>query len=215
MARRFADEFNIEYAFLPIVVEPQPIQLHSVTNEYIPQYPIFPFETVQAIFQRMRTEWEASSVCQQLMSTLRSAALPDVKKIVAFACFNMSDCMMAERSACQHALILILRDFFAKRQHIVEEDILCFAQDPLYENVDKRVLVDAGISVAENPRAFLEVDGTSLVLSISPETAVRQIVADIAQPAVMIWNRVQEIQRSPDWVGQTEWYGPCHGNVLL
>jgi hypothetical protein len=206
MSRRFVDGFNIEHAFLPIAVERQPAQLHSITNEYIPQYPIFPLETVQTIFQRKKTEWEASSACQQLMSTLQSATIPDVRKIVAFACFNMSDCEMAERSACQHALILILREYFAKRQQIAEEDILCFAQDPLYEDVDKRVLGDAGISVVENPRGFLEVDDTSLVLSVSPETAVRQIVTDIAQPAGMIWNRVEEVERRTEWVGQTEWY---------
>ncbi|KAI5861222.1 hypothetical protein GGS23DRAFT_577629 [Durotheca rogersii] len=206
--RRFADEFNIEHAFLPMVVEPRPVQLHSVTNDYVPQYPVLPLEAVQATLQRKRTEWESSSACQQLLSTLRSAAIPDVRRIVAFACFNMSDCEMAERSACQHALLLILRKFFAERQRIAEEDIVCFAQDPLYEDVDKKVLAGAGISVVENPRAFLEVDDASLVLSISPETPVRQIVADIAQPAVMIWNRVEEVEQHAEWIGQTEWYGP-------
>lgn len=188
-------------------MERQPIQLHTVTNEYVPQYPILPAETVREIFQRKRIEWEASSACQSLLSTLQSATVLSVSKIVAFACFNMSDCERVERSACQHALILILRSYFAKRQHIAEEDILCFAQDPLYEDIDKVVLSDVGVATLENPRAFLEVDHESLVLSISPETAVRQIVADIAQPAVMIWNRVEEVLQRPEAVGQTEWYG--------
>ena len=191
-----------------MVVEHQAIQLHSVTNEYVPQYPLLSLQEVQATFQRKRTEWESSGACQELISTLRSAAIPNVKNIVAFACFNMSDCAMAERSACQHALILILRQFFAKQQHITEGDIPCFAQDPLYEDVDKKVLADAGISALENPRAFLVVDDTSLVISISPEAPIRQIIADIAQPAVMIWNRVEEAQRGAELIGQTEWCGP-------
>ena len=186
------------------MVERQAIQLHSVTNEYVVQYPIFPHETVREIFQRKKFEWEASSAGQQLQSTLKSIAIPDVRKIVAFACFNMSDRIMAERSACQHALILILKEFFAKQQNPAG-NILCFAQDPLYEDVDRQILADAGVTVLENPRAFLEVDDTTLVFSLSPETPVRQIVADLARSAVMIWNKVAENQRMTASVGQTEW----------
>lgn len=113
---------------------------------------------------------------------------------------------MAERSACQHALVLILRAFFAGRQQTAGEDILCFAQDPLYEDIDERILTDAGISVLENPRAFLEVDDASVVFALSLETPVRQIIADIARPAVLIWNRVEEVELMPQWKGQTEWY---------
>ena len=76
------------------------------------------------------------------------------------------------------------------------------------EDVDKKVLADAGITALENPRAFLVVDDTSLVISISPEAPIRQIIADIAQPAVMIWNRVEEAQRGAELIGQTEWCGP-------
>ncbi|KAK1764742.1 hypothetical protein QBC33DRAFT_561423 [Phialemonium atrogriseum] len=92
---------------------------------------------------------------------------------------------------------------------MAEDDILCFAQDPLYEDADKTVLAETGISVLENPLAFLEVDDTSLVFSLSPETPVRQIVADIALPAIMIWNRVEKVRRKPDWVGHTE----CEDNI--
>lgn len=188
-----------------MIVERYLVQLHNVTKEYVPQYPIFPLEAVRKTFQQKRIEWEASNPGQELLSRLGSANIPSVKKIIALACFNMSDCEMADRSAGQHALIPILRTFFARRQDMAEDDILCFAQDPLYEDVDKTVLAETGISVLENPLAFLEVDDTSLVFSLSPETPVRQIVADIALPAIMIWNRVEEVRRKPDWVGHTEW----------
>jgi hypothetical protein len=39
-------------------------------------------------------------------------------------------------------------------------------------------------------------------------------MADIAQPVVMIWNRVEDVQSNTEWFGQTEWYGPRYVNVL-
>ena len=187
-----------------MIVERQLVQLHNVTKEYAPQYPILPLDVVRKTFQQKRVDWEASNPGQELFQRLGSVKIPTIKKIIALACFNMSDCEMADRSAGQHALVPILRTFFARHQDMDEDDILCFAQDPLYEDADKAVLAEAGISVLENPVAFLEVDDASLVFSLSPETPVRQIVADIALPAVMIWDRVEEFRQDPDWVGHTE-----------
>lgn len=195
MTRRFADEFKIENAFLPMIVEREPVQLHKVTRIYVPQYPIWPLERVRETFRRKRTEWEASVACKELLSTLETTQIPTVQKIVAFACFNMSDCEVEERSAVQHALILTLRYFFAKHQHVALGGIRCFAQDPLYEDLDREVLKESGVSVLDNPRAFLEVDETSVVFCLSAETAVRQVVTDITRPALLIWNRVEEVKQ--------------------
>ncbi|CAK7202955.1 hypothetical protein SEUCBS139899_005682 [Sporothrix eucalyptigena] len=66
----------------------------------------------------------------------------------------------------------------------------CFAQDPAYDAADRTVLAMEGISVLEDPYGFLAVDETSVVISVAPSVPVRQIVADIARPAAMIWGRI-------------------------
>ena len=63
--------------------------------------------------------------------------------------------------------------------------------DPIYRIEDKTVLAEAGFTVVDDPRGVLHVDDASVVISVSPDIPVRQIVADIARPAIVIWNRVE------------------------
>lgn len=43
----------------------------------------------------------------------------------------------------------------------------------------------------EDPRGWLEVDEHSILLSIAPNVPVKEIIADIARPAAIIWCRVE------------------------
>jgi hypothetical protein len=119
-----------------------------------------------------------------------------VTKIVAFACCTMhttKDDVRSLAPAYQHALMLTIRDILENRPGQSSEQaktIQCFAQDPLYTEADEAVLGNAGITVLRDPRAFLEVDDQTLVISFAPNIPVRQIIADIARPALMIWDRV-------------------------
>jgi hypothetical protein len=113
------------------------------------------------------------------------------------SCYTLSDFEDGPRSVVQHAVILILRRFFAMSQRVPQRDILCFAQDPQYEEADKIALAEVGVSVVDHPRGFLKVDDSSLVFAICPGVQVRQIVADIARPAVMIWHNVGEYEPIP------------------
>ena len=56
------------------------------------------------------------------------------------------------------------------------------------------VLEESGITVLDNPEAFLEVDKSTVVFSRAPDVLVREIVSYISQPAVMIWDNSKE-----DW----------------
>lgn len=71
-------------------------------------------------------------------------------------------------------------------------NVPCYAQDPAYSDVDKAVFKEFNIEVLEDPDALLEVDDSSIVYSKSPNIPVKEIVADIAQPAVLIWDCVGE-----------------------
>jgi hypothetical protein len=101
------------------------------------------------------------------------------------------------RWTAQHALILGLASALQRaNNHRIE----CFAQEPLYADTDKIFLQDKGITVLEDPMGFLEVDEDTLVISISPNVCVKQILADLTRPAVMIWDEV-----SPQNLAENEW----------
>lgn len=55
-----------------------------------------------------------------------------------------------------------------------------------------------GITVLEDPRAFLEVSDDSLVVSFGPDIPVRQVVTDLARPAVLICDKICEEQELLD-----------------
>ncbi|KAJ6573678.1 hypothetical protein B0H10DRAFT_1705766, partial [Mycena sp. CBHHK59/15] len=63
--------------------------------------------------------------------------------------------------------------------------VLCFAQDPIYSVIDKQLLAQHNIACCDDPRGFLEVDKWSLVISIAPNIPVKQIITDLARPAVI------------------------------
>ena len=90
---------------------------------------------------------------------------------------------------------MALRDFLASRGGTAApgesgSEIRCYAQDPIYTSIDKQVLRDVGITVVDNPKGFLEVDEASVVFCSYPNIPIRQVVADIARPALIIWNGV-------------------------
>lgn len=64
----------------------------------------------------------------------------------------------------------------------------------MYTEIDKELLQELGITVLEDPRAFLEVSDESIVLSFGPDIPVRQVVTDLARPAVFICDKVREEQ---------------------
>ena len=207
IASNYLSEFDRHKAFLTITVNVSTIPVVLATGELPPDPSILPAPETRATLQRQKAEWDASAACRNLMATLQGLAdagrLPHVDKVVAFACHRPSIAERAERVATEHALVLSIRDFFARRDPTTT--VWCCAQDPLYEDVDREALGELGMTVLDNPRGFLEVDESTVVYSLAPEVAVRQIVADIARPALMIWDRVREIPREGmGWVGRAE-----------
>ncbi|OIW33192.1 hypothetical protein CONLIGDRAFT_676994 [Coniochaeta ligniaria NRRL 30616] len=185
------DDFKPEHAFLPFMVQREALHLCRFTGNVVPREPNQSRERLVQSLRRKKVYWAATIQGQKLLSTLNSITTPSVGKIVAMACGNLTYPYDRRRCAYQHALILVLRSFFAERQHQAEEDIHCFAQDPAYEDVDKKALSDVGITVLRNPRAFLEVDASSIVFSCYPSAPIRQVVADMARPAIMIWKKAE------------------------
>lgn len=174
-----------------------------------------PQDGSRALAEKVRREFgcvaggqEADALGRRLEFALAQMGdkLPEVTKIVAFACATISD---AERrdAQLQHVLVLALKRILeARRRQQPQGGLLdasvgtrstsacsmpCFAQDPDYTDVDKKVLAEHGVTVLDDPRGFLAVDDQSAVLSFAPDVCVRQVVADLARPALLVWNTIQ------------------------
>jgi hypothetical protein len=163
------------------------------------------YKTIGDFFKRSILTWEESEAYKQLKSTLISAnAACEIQKVVGLACGPISlgeQYFLAHRSAFQHALLLTVRDLLQDKDKKVKDGIACYAQDPAYTSIDKSVLEECGIRVLDDPGAFLEIDDSSVVFSCAADLPVKQIVIDLARPAILIWDRVTEEEEGDLYMG--------------
>ncbi|KAK2605023.1 hypothetical protein N8I77_007903 [Diaporthe amygdali] len=179
-------------AYCPLRVKYHICQRSQGSTQVLPAWTPEPLDAVRKTFAAKVKDWEASEACKQLRDCLETAHIPGpIKKIVAFACSTIASRPVWPASIAQHCLILTLRDFFSKAGSVkAPHNIQCFAQDSTYTQVDRDVLKEKGIRVLDDPRAFLEVDDSTIVLSFSPDVPVRQIITDLARPAALLWDQV-------------------------
>lgn len=172
------------------------LQSGGVSNEpgaTVSPFPLLPFAKAQQRFREKRIEWEASEAGCKFKSLLDSADILSVRKVIAFACSPLAwDVEGCHRSLVQHAATLAIRDHLLAKQSDTPDAIQCYAQDPQYTDTDKQVLQEEGITVVDDPRGFLELDDETVVLAIAPDISVRQITADLARPAMMVWDDVTD-----------------------
>lgn len=97
-------------------------------------------------------------------------------------------------SISQLSLAIILRDFLQKRQEEsgISGEIKCYAQEPRFTENDRTVLGEYGVSVLDDPHGFLEMDDETVVISFNADVPVRSITAELARPAIMVWNKCHE-----------------------
>ncbi|KAH8705763.1 hypothetical protein BGW36DRAFT_435749 [Talaromyces proteolyticus] len=176
--------------------------LRSITRKEFPaNNQIRSLSDSREIFANNSQTWYSSSQCEQLKSILLSITTPaNIRKIIAFGLGTIAarwpPCS-STGSSYQHALILTLQDIFHKKQQKqqgahLSTIISCYSQDPAYTYTDKILLSESGITVLDDPDGFLEIDDSTLVVSCAPNAPVKEIVSDIACPAIMIWNRVKD-----------------------
>lgn len=176
--------------FCSLEIQHPSLKFKTDAKEPVNPWPTQPRETVAQAFWGHLQEWRESAIATQLVQILSShAATHQITKIVGLALgaisYHYDD---RPRSYLQHALLWVLREWLTGRDGA--KDVVCYAQDPGYRSVDEDVLKEHGIEVIEDPRAWLEIDDESIVFSVSPNVPVKEIVADIARPAIIIWERV-------------------------
>lgn len=162
---------------------------------------------VREHFRMTRESWEASQMCKDLRSTLETIPKTlDISGVLGFSCSSMSIDRNSGRSEFQHALILTIRDWLRVRNR--SGKIPCYVQDPMYTSIDKSILKESNVAVLDDPQGLLEIDDSSVVFSCSSNIPIKEIVADLARPAVLIWEHVgEEDDESLDEYGVYVW--PC------
>ncbi|KOS45091.1 hypothetical protein ACN38_g3978 [Penicillium nordicum] len=147
-------------------------------------------EVVDQDFRKKLLAWEESETCKNFKSTLSSfASGHDINKIIGLACGSLA-LPNNDGAASQTALLVTLRSWLKERDQ--DKNVSCYIQDPMNSPVDKEVLADVGFEMVDDPRGWLELDECSVVLSVAPNVPVKEIIADIARPAILIWYRVDD-----------------------
>ena len=199
--------FSQPLAYAPTILE-YPLSARHISTGLPPPDDSPDIAHVRALLTEGIAAWEAGDQCAQLRGAFDAASLPRATKIVAFACSTMIVVEDDDRShpVAQHAAVLTLQEVLTRRLREAGDEstrVRCFAQDPMYKPADVEVLQEVGIEVLEDPRAFLEVDEETVVVCVSPNVPVREVVADIARPAAMVWGRIQgEVEARECWEKQ-------------
>ncbi|KAJ7933138.1 hypothetical protein B0H13DRAFT_1592580 [Mycena leptocephala] len=176
--------------YLPYQLIHETFWRDTETKERVSSFLSLTDEETNLLFHRLKIEFEASDDFREISSVMKSPAIPSgIRKIVAFA--RGSPSARTGRIPCvmQHILVLALKDMLSRKNGNAAV-IQCFAQDPIYSDMDKQLLGKHGITVLDDPRGFLQLDESSIVISIAPNIPVKQIVTDLACPAVIIWNSI-------------------------
>jgi hypothetical protein len=138
------------------------------------------------------------------------ACRSDIESIVCFALSPPAgeDGRHTDRSLMQHAAAKAIVE---ELNALTASNISCYAQDPAYTDVDKEILRSIGITPLNDPKGFLQVDRNTLVLSVSPNVPLQQIVSDLQWPAAMLWHTIQpEKGEKMKWTRNTRWQRLLH-----
>lgn len=168
-----------EKAGLPLGPPVRSVQIHAPRHN-----PLRDLRQIETDHENHQQSWLQSETCKKLQEYLCTADLPRIEKIVAF---GLGDFSFHDDGShhTQHAAIATLAGILKRRQS--GHSLQCYVQDPAYSDADKEFLEKRGLVVLRDPQAFLEVDETTLVFTASPNVPVRQVVADLARPAALLW----------------------------
>jgi hypothetical protein len=173
------------------------------------------YSDVNRMWAEARTNWQQSPACEELRAVFQGCqSLPKVTRIVCLGLGSFEvavtrvdndeeaglDGLPLRRSMTQHAAAITVAEVLGKQLPGARPVIM--AQDPAYSALAKRILKEDGIEVIDGygSLAFTLIDEETLVFSCCPNIPVKQIVADIARPAAMIWDRVKpESEERSEW----------------
>ncbi|KAH9901937.1 hypothetical protein F4778DRAFT_781819 [Xylariomycetidae sp. FL2044] len=178
--------FGIPGVYLPMMITPvrRFVSKDDETIHHINEPPAPLPERFDA-YKDMERQWRSSQHYGQLQELLATIKIPfTLTRAVALALGPLTvGSIVLEHRVHQHALVSALHPGL-----IVNSPEL-FVQDPGYAKEDEEVLRLAGFTVLGDPQAFLELDESSVLISINHDAPVEDIVVDICRPGIIIWNR--------------------------
>ncbi|CAG7983926.1 unnamed protein product [Penicillium salamii] len=181
---------NTVYSPLSLMHRICRVDSNSENKDTIHNHKIEERSVVAQDFQSKILAWEESETCKNFKSILSSfASGHDINNIVGLACGSLA-LPENDSAASQTALLVTVRNWLKERDP--NKNVSCYIQDPMNTPVDKEVLADVGFEMIDDPRGWLEVNEQSVVLSVAPNVPVKEIIADIARPAIVIWYRVED-----------------------
>lgn len=158
----------------------------------VPTVPFLSLERVETMLKDDKLEWEATQGYRRLIHHLKSVKISSINKVIGFGLGSISQIWSDEqfhhRTAWQHALLATVQKTIEDKQGN-ETSVKAYTQDPSYFPADHIALANAGIEVLEDPHGFVKVDNETVVISIGPSICVKQIIADLARPAILIWEK--------------------------
>ncbi|ODM24318.1 hypothetical protein SI65_01974 [Aspergillus cristatus] len=170
-------------------------------------------EQIRTAFEHEQTAWKESKACQNLTEQIKSLTADGITKIVGFGlgavAYQVEDVGRETRRAlAQHAAMLTIAEGLEQKG---KHEVKCYSQDPVNEGAGNEFLKTIGITPLDNPKGFLAVDGEMLVvMSISPNIPVRQVVADISRPVAMLVNTIEEKpKREWKWMTMEDGHFTC------
>jgi hypothetical protein len=143
------------------------------------------FSTYQAIEQ----QWKTSQHYAQFQEVLSMIEIPfTLTKVIALGLGSLiTMSRIAKHRFLQHALISALHSALVHRG-ILSVSSEKYVQDPAYTQRDKDIIHSAGLTVLNDPQALLELDESSVLVSIANDIPVGDIVADVCRPGIIIWD---------------------------
>lgn len=149
-------------------------------------------ERLRSRYDEWKLEWERDVYFSQLWAIVDAVRLPpNTAKIVGFGCGTVPVpsilSMVRSTDSVQTALMGMFRDRLRAENGY---DVPCFVQDRGYQNIGMEAHPMEIVQILDDPGGFLQVDETTIVIAIRPDIPVRQIITDIARPAVMIWRPI-------------------------
>jgi hypothetical protein len=197
------DHYSVSRAYLPVELAHSTEVRSTQTNEPVSPWPALDYAAASLKFEQAKQSFAGSEpLAAQLQSALASVPIPaGINKIIALGCSTITwaDDDPTMPSIAQHILALTVRDVLVTSHGPGSQEIKCYAQDPIYTPVDEQVLCREGFVVVDDPRAFLEVDEASVVISLAPDIPVRQIIADLTRPAILLWDNVANSGTNQFW----------------
>ncbi|KAJ5745905.1 hypothetical protein N7520_011087 [Penicillium odoratum] len=213
----FRGGFNEDRGYLnSIRIMHRSLERRKDNNELIDVLSRLPLEEATSDFEKHRQAWNETEMCKNVTRILDSSTTHlNITKIVAVSLGCLSWRRTddkdddSNRSAYQHALILTLRDWLKAKKNA--DKIPCYVQDPVYTDIDRALLAEHEVEVLNDPMAWLEINDFSIVVSIASNVPTKEIITDIASPAVIIWNEVgDDDYDEKDGMAMTD---PCSSRV--